>query len=185
MIEFMASGFQTATAITIRDAVETDLPAIVEIYNAAIPTGVTAEKEPVSVESRFCWFHEHTTSYRPIWVMEVERVLAKPTKGITGWLSFQSFSCGRPAYQATAEISIYIAPTYRGYGLGRQLLTEAIRKSPSFGLKTLVGLIFAHNKPSLHLFEALSFQRWGYLPRVGELDGVERDLIVVGRRLTE
>lgn len=110
--------------------------------------------------------------------MELERALA-------GWLSFQSFSCGRPAYQATAEISIYIAPNYRGYGLGRQLVTEAIRQSPSLGLKTLVGLIFAHNKPSLHLFEALGFQRWGYLPKVGELDGVERDLIVVGRRISE
>ena len=164
--------------MTIRDAVETDLPAIVTIYNAAIPSRMaTADLEPVSVESRFLWFKEHIPSYRPIWVMEVD--------GVTlGWLSFQSFY-GRPAYQATAELSIYVAPTCHRRGVGRQLLSRAIRQSPSLDLKTLVGFIFAHNQPSLQLFESFGFQHWGYLPKVAELDGVERGLVIVGRRITE
>ena len=54
----------------IRDAVETDLSAIVAIYNAAIPSGkATADLQPVSVESRLLWFYEHKPDYRPIWVM--------------------------------------------------------------------------------------------------------------------
>lgn len=157
----------------IRDAHETDLPEIVAIYNASIPGRMaTADLEPVSVESRVIWFSEHIPSYLPLWVMEVD-------KAICGWLSFQSFY-GRPAYQATAEISIYVAPTYHRRGVGRQLLSRAIRTSPSLGLKTLLGFIFAHNQPSLQLFESLGFQRWGYLPKVAELDGVERDLEIVG-----
>jgi phosphinothricin acetyltransferase len=68
-------------------------------------------------------------------------------------------------------------------GVGRQLLTQAIYHSPSIGLKTLLGFIFAHNQPSLQLFESLGFQRWGYLPQVAELDGVERDLLIMGYRL--
>lgn len=161
-----------------RDAVETDLPAIITIYNAAIPSRTaTADLEPVSVDSRLSWFHEHTPNSRPIWVMEVD--------GATlGWLSFQSFY-GRPAYKNTAEISIYVAPTYHRQGVARQLLTQAIRQSPALGLKTLLGLIFAHNKPSLQLFEALGFERWGYLPKVAEIDGIERDLIITGRRMSE
>lgn len=163
----------------IRDAVETDLPAIVAIYNAAIPTRMaTADLEPVSVESRVIWFHEHTTSNRPIWVMEVDKA------NLAGWLSFQSFY-GRPAYQATAEISIYVAPAYQRCGVGRQLLSWAIRQSPSLGLKTLVGLIFAHNQSSLRLFESLGFQRWGYLPNVAELDGKEASLIIVGHKISD
>lgn len=161
--------------MTIRDAVESDLPAIVEIYNAAIPQRMaTADLDPVSVKSRFSWFHEHIPLKRPIWVMEVDQIV--------GWLSFQSFY-GRPAYHATAEISIYVAPTYQRCGVGRQLLTQAISRSPSFGLKTLLGFIFAHNQPSLQLFESLGFQSWGLLPQVAELDGVERDLLIMGYRI--
>lgn len=166
----------------IRNAVETDMPAIVAIYNAAVPGRLaTADLEPVSVESRLAWFHEHLPHTRPIWVMEVPGLSAN---SIAGWLSFQSFY-GRPAYHATAEISIYIAPTHQRCGVGRQLLTKAIYSSPSLGVKTLLGFIFAHNQPSLQLFESLGFQRWGYLPKVAELDGVERDLIVLGYKVMQ
>lgn len=177
--------------MNIRDAVETDLPAIIGIYNAAIPGRMaTADLDPVSIESRCFWFHEHIPLKRPIWVMEVDKALAKPAVreafskgvGIAGWLSFQSFY-GRPAYHTTAEISIYVAPNYQRCGVGRQLLTQAIFHSSSFGLKTLLGFIFAHNQPSLKLFESLGFQRWGLLPQVAEIDGVERDLLIVGYRI--
>lgn len=162
--------------MTIRHATETDLPAIVAIYNAAVPTRMaTADLEPVSVESRRTWFQGRSPSQRPLWVIEVEGVIA-------GWLSFQSFY-GRPAYSTTAEISIYIAPAFHRRSLGQQLLTQAIQESPRLGIKTLVGFIFAHNHPSLKLFESFGFQRWGHLPGVAELDGVERDLVIMGLRI--
>ncbi len=54
--------------MTIRDATEADLPAIVEIYNAAIPSRrATADTEPVSIESRSGWFREHHPDHRPLW----------------------------------------------------------------------------------------------------------------------
>lgn len=159
--------------MTIRDATEADLRAIVAIYNAAIPGRIaTADLEPVSCESRLTWFHRRSPSKHPLWVIEVEDVVA-------GWLSFQAFY-GRPAYHATAELSIYIAPDYHRRGLGQQLLSQAIDQSPSLGIKTLVSLIFAHNLPSLKLFEKFNFQLWGHLPKVADLDGVECDLIIMG-----
>ena len=45
------------------------------------------------------------------------------------------------------------------------------------------GFIFGHNEPSLALFRRFGFLRWGELPKVAALDGVERDLIIVGRRI--
>jgi len=45
----------------------------------------------------------------------------------------------------------------------------------------MIGLIFAHNEPSLRLFDRLGFERWGLLPRIARLDGIERDLAIVGR----
>jgi len=44
----------------------------------------------------------------------------------------------------------------------------------------MVGLIFAHNQPSLRLFEQLDFEKWGHLPRVARLDDIERDLTIMG-----
>ncbi len=43
--------------MNLRPATEADLPAIVAIYNATIPGRmVTADTEPVSVDSRQPWF---------------------------------------------------------------------------------------------------------------------------------
>jgi phosphinothricin acetyltransferase len=160
----------------IRHATESDLPAIVAIYNAAVPSRMaTADLEPVSVESRMAWFNRRVPSKFPLWVMEIDGVIA-------GWLSFQAFY-GRPAYYSTAEVSIYVAPNFQGRGLGKQLLEKAITESPNLGLKTLVGFIFAHNQPSLKLFAWFGFQAWGNLPKIADLDGVERDLMILGLRV--
>ena len=161
----------------IRNAVEADLSAIVTIYNASIPGRLaTADLNPVSVESRLEWFYQHSSTSRPILVMETDKV-------ILGWLSFQSFY-GRPAYQATAEISIYVSPAYQRQRVAYKLLTDAIALSPSLGLTTLVGFIFAHNQPSIKLFELFGFQTWGHLPQVANLDAIERDLLIMGRKIT-
>ncbi len=160
----------------IRDAVETDLPAIVQIYNAAIPSRMaTADIDPVSVEERLTWFRAHTPTRYPLWVME-------SNAAVVGWLGFQSFY-GRPAYHVTAEISLYVAPLLHRQGIGKQLLRQAIQQSPALGFTALLGFIFSHNLPSLRLFEGLAFQRWGYLPGIARLDGVERDLVILGRRV--
>lgn len=164
--------------MNIRDAVEADLAAIVNIYNASIPNRLaTADTEPVSVESRLAWYKQHTSTSRPLWVMEID-------SSVVGWLSFRSFY-GRPAYHTTAEISIYVSPNYHRQGVAQQLLEKAICQSPTLGLKTLVGFIFAHNEPSLQLFTKYDFERWGYLPKIAELDGIERDLVILGRRVEE
>jgi phosphinothricin acetyltransferase len=163
-------------AAAIRDAREGDLPRIVAIYNEAIPGRLaTADTEPVSVASRLPWFAEHTPGRRPLWVAESEGV-------IVGWLSFQSFY-GRPAYAATAEVSVYVGIAAQRGGVGRQLLTRAVERAPTLDLATLVALVFGHNAPSLALFERTGFERWGCLPRVARLDGVERDLLILGRRV--
>ena len=65
------------------------------------------------------------------------------------------------------------------------MLEEAVRRAPEFGLKTLTGGIFAHNEPSRKLLEGFGFERWARFPRVVELDGVERDLVILGLRLDE
>ncbi|NIK79452.1 phosphinothricin acetyltransferase [Paenibacillus castaneae] len=160
----------------IDDAQIEDLERIVAIYNTTIASRmVTADVEPVTVESRLAWFHEHSAELRPLWVLRINGEIA-------AWFSFQSFY-GRPAYQATAEISIYIAEEYRSQGLGKILLEKAIKECPRLGLSTLLGFVFGHNEPSLALLRKFGFEVWGQLPKVAVLDGVERDLVIAGRRV--
>jgi L-amino acid N-acyltransferase YncA/predicted O-methyltransferase YrrM len=158
----------------IRDAVEADLPTIVEIYNATVPTRmVTAELEPTTVEGRLPWFREHSPDKYPLWVAESEgRVI--------GWIDFKKF-LPRCAYRGTAEISVYVDEEFRRRGVGQRLLEHAIARAPSLGITALIGLIFGHNEPSLKLFQRLGFERWAFLPGVAQLDGVERDLVVMGQ----
>jgi phosphinothricin acetyltransferase len=158
----------------IRDAVEADLPVIVQIYNATVPTRmVTAELEPTTVEARLPWFREHSPERYPFWVAESDgRVI--------GWLDFKKFQT-RAAYRGTAEISVYIDESSRRRGVAQRLLERAIGRAPSLGITALVGLIFGHNEPSLKLFQSLGFERWAFLPAVAKLDGVQRDLVMMGR----
>jgi L-amino acid N-acyltransferase YncA len=161
-----------------RLATREDLPAIVEIYNATIPSRlVTADLEPVSIESRIEWFGQHRPGFRPLWVAERDGQLA-------GWLSFSTFY-GRPAYDKTAELSVYVGESFRHCGLGSYFLAQAIAHAPSIGIDRLLGFVFRHNRPSLELFEKFGFARWGELPGVTLLDGVECDVIILGRRAAD
>ena len=161
---------------THRRATRGDLPSIVEIYNATIPSRlVTADLEPVSIESRIEWFGQHKPDFRPLWVAERDGHVA-------GWLSFSTFY-GRPAYNKTAELSVYVGESFRNRGLGSYFLANAIAHAPSIGIDRLIGFVFAHNQPSLELFGKFGFEHWGELPGVTLLDGVERDVIILGRRV--
>ncbi|MBA3883543.1 MAG: N-acetyltransferase [Chthoniobacterales bacterium] len=160
----------------IRDAVEADLPAIVDIFNATVPTRMsTAVLEPVSVEERLEWFGEHLPDRHPLWVCEIDGATA-------GWLSFHSFIT-RCAYRGTVEVSVYVNERFRRRGVGHALLGQGIARSAELEITTLTGLILGHNTSSLKLFETLGFERWGVLPRVARLDDVERDIVIVGRHV--
>jgi L-amino acid N-acyltransferase YncA len=166
-----------------RTARADDLPLIVDIYNSTIASReVTADTEPVSVQSRQAWFDDHAPERRPLWVIHAaDDTAAKPV--VVGWMSYSNFY-GRPAYSGTAEVSIYVAEEWRGKGVGRYCLEQAIEFAPRIAVHTLLGFIFGHNLPSLALFRKYGFDTWAQLPRVANLDGIERDLIILGKRVT-
>ena len=159
-----------------RLATESDLPAIVAIYNSTVATRQsTADTVEVSVASRVEWFRQHVPGKRPLMVHEQDgRIVA--------WVSFQSFY-GRPAYDHTAELSMYVSPEHRGKGLGRRLLAEALAMTASLSIKTVLAFVFAHNQPSIRLLESFGFETWGRLPEVAEMDGKEYSLSVFGKRV--
>ena len=160
----------------IRDAAEADLPAIIDIYNAATATRTsTAFFDPVSVEERLPWFRRHSPNEFPLWVAEIEGQIA-------GWLSFHDF-IRRPAYRGAVEISIYVHEKFRRRGIGRALLEKAIAEAARLKMRTLLGYILGHNVASLALFEQAGFERWGRLPKIARFEANERDLVIVGRQI--
>jgi len=161
----------------IRDAREADLPEIVRIYNEAIPgREATADTTPVTVESRRAWLSEREPRH-PVLVYEQDEM-------VVGWLSLSKFY-GRLAYGATAEVGIYVTDAAQGRGVAKALLRVALERAPALGLTTFLGFVFAHNRRSVALCERFGFERWGYLPRVAVLDGIERDLLILGKRLDD
>ena len=165
-----------------RIATLADLPAIVEIYNSTVASReVTADTEPVTLASRLDWFHQHNPQRRPLWVIESTQD-GPDAPAPLGWLSYSDFY-GRPAYAGTAELSIYIAQNWRGKGIGQYCLQQAMAHAPEIELHTLLGFIFGHNAASLALFAKFGFATWACLPKVATLDGIERDLIILGKRV--
>lgn len=162
--------------IEFKYATHEDLPKIVETYNSTVPSRlVTADLEPVSVESKLAWFKAHAPNKRPLWIILVNEIYA-------GWMSFSSFY-GRPAYDGTVEVSIYLEESARGKGLGKICLQKAISSCQELHIKTLLGFIFDHNEPSLKLFYNMGFEKWAHLPKIANMVDAERGLIIVGKRV--
>lgn len=159
-------------------AQQIDLQKIVGTYNSTIDSRlVTADLEPVSIESKQAWFDAHTPNRRPLWIIEMNGTY-------TGWMSFNSFY-GRPAYDGTVEVSIYLEENARGKGLGKACLQKAFDVCPELNIKTLLGFIFDHNEPSLQLFYKMGFEKWAHLPKIANMIDAERGLVILGKRISE
>lgn len=154
-----------------------DLPAIVDIYNQAIPSRhSTGDTEPVRVADRKTWFAEHAPEKYPIFVAAV-------AGGVAGWCSLSAYRPGRAAFRHTAEISYYIALAYHGQGIGTALIEHTLGACPALQIRHLFAIVLENNEASLRLLTKMGFEQWGYLPRVADFDGKEIGHLYYGRHV--
>jgi L-amino acid N-acyltransferase YncA len=145
--------------LAIRPAVESDLEAILVIYNhAVLNTTATFDLVPRSLEAQRAWFGEHAPPYSAVVWEEDGRVL--------GWSSINRYH-SRPAYRFTGEASVYVHPDARRRGGGEALLRELLRLAAGDGFHSLLGLITEENEASVRLAEKTGFRRIGILEEVG------------------
>ncbi len=135
----------------------------------------TTNTRPVTVTGSKGWFRQHKASGKAIMV-------AEDGGKIIGWLSVRPFF-RRPAYDSTAKVLVYIAPGYRKKGVGSELLAKAVGQSPSIGVSVLVGYLLSHNVAARKLLESKGFEKWGYFPQVASINGMEHDVMVMGRKV--
>lgn len=165
--------------IKLRIAELDDLPAIVEIYNRAVPSfRSTARTEPVTIEERKTWFQEHNLQKYPIFVAEVDGC-------VIAWCSLSVYRPGRPALRFTAELSYYVDTDFQRQGIGYKLINHALNVSPSLGIKNIIAVLIDRNEASRKLLEKLGFQQWGYLPRVLDFFGKECGEFYYGKRIAD
>lgn len=156
--------------LNIRAMSASDWPAVSAIYLAGIATGnATFQTEAPTWQA---WDQAHAANARL--VAELDGVLQ-------GWVALAPISA-RPVYRGVAEVSIYIAEGARGTGLGKQLLNAIITLSEELGYWTLQAGVFRENQASLALHSRAGFREVGYRERMGQLQGIWRDVILLERR---
>ncbi len=109
------------------------------------------------------------------------RLIAVENNHVIGWAALTRVS-GRCVYAGVAEVSVYVAAAARGNGTGKQLLRALINESERHNIWTLQAAIFTENIGSIKIHEACGFRIIGKRERIGKMNGVWRDTILLERR---
>jgi L-amino acid N-acyltransferase YncA len=154
--------------VTARSATPNDADAIVRIYNQGIEDRVaTFETRRRSVEDVHAWFD----GVHPIVVVE-------DGGGVVAFAATFTYR-PRECYAGIAEVSVYVARTYRRRGAGRIALETLIQAAKEAGFWKLLSRIFPENLASRGLVRQLGFREVGIYEKHGQLDGQWRDVVIV------
>ena len=157
--------------MTIRELRPDDWPTVRRIYEDGIRGGdATFETQAPA------WADWDAAHSEP-------RLVAEQDGSVVGWAALSPTS-SRCCYEGVAEVSVYVAEEARGSGVGRALLDELVGRSERAGYWTLTAGVFPENEASLRLHRACGFREVGVRERLGRLDGVWRDVVLLERRST-
>jgi phosphinothricin acetyltransferase len=109
------------------------------------------------------------------------RLVARVGEEIAGWAALSPVS-SRCVYGGVAEVSVYVAGSARGRGVGRKLLASLVEASERNSLWTLQAGVLAENEASIRLHERCGFRVVGKRERLGKLKGAWRDVVLLERR---
>jgi len=154
----------------IRPMTADDWPFVKAIYTDGIQTGMaTFETQSPDWET---WNAGHLTSCRLVMQMDGQ---------IAGWAALSGVS-SRCVYAGVAEVSVYVSSAFKRRGVGAALLQSLIEASEIAGLWTLQAGIMADNIASIRLHEKAGFRLVGTREKIGRLNGVWRDTVLMERR---
>jgi L-amino acid N-acyltransferase YncA len=147
-----------------------DWDQVKAIYLEGIATGnATFQTEAPSWEN---WNNGH---------LQDCRFVARTEGKIVGWTALSPIS-SRCIYSGVAEVSVYISEYVKGMGIGSKLLKTLIETSEQKGIWTLQSGIFPENTASLKLHNKFGFRVVGHRERIGKMNGIWRDIVLLERR---
>jgi phosphinothricin acetyltransferase len=147
-----------------------DWAAVAEIYGQGLETG------DATFETGVPTWEEWDASH-----LSAPRLVARAERTVVGWAALSPVS-ERCVYAGVAEDSVYVARDARGRGIGRALLERLVREADNAGLWTLQAGIFPENRASVALHQRCGFRIVGVRERLGQRDGVWRDVLLLERR---
>ncbi|WP_431301719.1 GNAT family N-acetyltransferase [Sediminicoccus sp. BL-A-41-H5] len=161
----------------IRDARDSDLPAITAIYAHWVTHGrASFDLDPPDLA-------EMTRRRATVLAGGYPYLVAEHEGEVLGY-AYASLYRARPAYRFTVENSVYVRPGGNRQGAGRALLEALIARCAESGFRLMIAVIGdSGNAPSIGLHAACGFQPAGLLPGTGWKHGQWVDTVLMTREL--
>jgi len=156
--------------IIFRPMTTDDWNNVSDIYRQGIETGNATFQQELPTWDE--WNNAH---------LKTCRIIVEKTDRVVGWAALTPVS-GRCVYAGVAEVSVYVSNNYAGQKIGSKLLNKLITESEKEGIWTLQASIFPENIPSLKIHQKLGFRKFGYREKIGKMNGVWRDTVLLERR---
>ncbi|HVX71095.1 MAG TPA: GNAT family N-acetyltransferase [Mycobacteriales bacterium] len=145
----------------VRYAVDSDLPALTEIYNHyVVNTAATFDLEPFTVDSRRAWFDHYRSSGRH------RLLVASQADGLLGYASSSRFRV-KPAYDPSIEVTVYLHPAATGAGIGSALYRRLFEELSGEDIHRAYAGIALPNDASVALHRKFGFAEMGTMTEVG------------------
>jgi phosphinothricin acetyltransferase len=158
----------------IRDAVESDLPGLLAIYNDVIATSTAVYSYlPVTLEDRTQWWRTRVSQGYPV-------LIAVNGSGVLGFSTFGDFRAW-PGYRFTVEHSVHVRADCRGQGVGRELVKALFPRATALGKHVMIAGVDAANEASIRFHERLGFEKTAHLREVGHKFDRWLDLVFLQR----
>lgn len=146
--------------LQIRAGEKADAPAIAEIINHEIRTGLavwrTTERTTAEIEALIS---ERLAADQGVYIAERNGT-------VVGWASYGAFRAGE-GYAQTTEHSVHVIPAEHRTGVGHSLLSHLLSHADHAGVHAMIGGVESSNHASIALHAKLGFVEVGRLPQVG------------------
>jgi L-amino acid N-acyltransferase YncA len=162
--------------VEIRDALNSDLPGLLGIYNEVIATSTAIFTDhPVTLEDRRAWWQARVALGYPV-------LVALDAAEVVGFATFGDFRSW-PGYCHTIEHSVHVRADQRGRGVGHQLVEALFPLANALGKHVMIAGVDADNAGSIRFHEHLGFEQVGRMRQVGCKFGRWLDLVFLQRYL--
>ncbi len=155
----------------IRAATPKDVARIADIWNGII-------RDPV-----ITFTTKEKTLQSILQLQKVQPVLVADVGGhVSGFATYGAFRAG-PGYRHTGEVTIHLAPSARGQGIGRKLMQTLLDKARCDEIHAMVAGVSAENTAAIRFHQALGFAEVARMPEVGRKAGRWLDLVLLQKLL--
>ncbi|WP_027483091.1 GNAT family N-acetyltransferase [Deinococcus pimensis] len=164
--------------VQLRSVSPRDAAALARLYNHGVASRL------------FTYVTEETTPERQFEVIDEAKLrypfLVAVTDGqVAGYARLSPYGGTRPWHRGLGEVSIVVAPEFRGQGVGARLVSGIVDAARDAGFWKVVSLIFEPNMPSLSLFRRAGFRDVGVYERHGNLHGTWVNVVILERLILE